>query len=281
MISSFNYNETKMPPLVVRGLLTLVGAGPGDPDLITIKAIKALKVADVVLYDALASEELLDYCKPEAELIYVGKRSGEKCVSQEYINFLIVEKAFEKGHVVRLKGGDPFVFGRGQEEIEAAQKHGIATEVIPGISSALSVPAMANIPVTARGDADSFWVITGTKSDHSLSDDLEMAMKSKATIVLLMAMNKAEQIQELFIKNNFGKKLVAVIQNGATKNQKIGKGKVRDLQKIIAENKLGNPAIIVIGEVVKYSSPHAPRGGYAIAPLPPEGALFDKINSFF
>ncbi len=233
--------------------LTLVGAGPGDPDLITLKAIKALKVADVVLYDALASEQLLDYCKPEAELIYVGKRAGEKCVSQEYINFLIVEKALEKGHVVRLKGGDPFVFGRGQEEIEAAKKHGIETNVIPGISSALSVPALAGIPITSRGDADSFWVITGTKSDHSLSDDLEMAMKSKATIVLLMAMNKAEQIQDLFFKNNFGDKLVAVIQNGATKNQKIGTGKVKDLQKIIFENKLGNPAIIVIGEVVKYS----------------------------
>ena len=97
--------------------LTLVGAGPGDPDLITMKAIKALKVANVVLYDALASEELLDYCKPEAELIYVGKKGGEKCVSQKYINFLIVEKALEKGHVVRLKGGDPFVFGRGGEEV--------------------------------------------------------------------------------------------------------------------------------------------------------------------
>jgi uroporphyrin-III C-methyltransferase len=241
--------------------LTLIGAGPGDPDLITLKAIKALKVADVVLYDALASETLLEYCKPDAELIYVGKRSGEKCVSQEYINFLIVEKAFEKGHVVRLKGGDPFVFGRGQEEIEAAQKHGIETSIIPGISSALSVPALSNIPVTARGVADSFWVITGTKSDHSLSDDLEMAMKSKATIVLLMAMNKAEQIQELFVKNNFGQKPVAIIQNGATENQKIGVGQVKDLVKIIAENKLTNPAVIVIGEVVKYS-PYAPGGGF-------------------
>lgn len=241
--------------------LTLVGAGPGDPDLITLKALKALKVADVVLYDALASQSLLDYCNPDAELIYVGKRAGEKCVSQNYINFLIVEKAFEKGHVVRLKGGDPFVFGRGQEEIEAAQKHGIETAFIPGISSAISVPALANIPVTARGVADSFWVITGTKSDHSLSDDLEMAMKSKATIVLLMAMNKAEQIQELFLKNNFGEKLVAVIQNGATKNQKIGTGKIKDLLKIITENKLQNPAVIIIGEVVKYSGPHAPEWG--------------------
>jgi uroporphyrin-III C-methyltransferase len=242
--------------------LTLVGAGPGDPDLITLKAIKALKVADVVLYDALASEDLLEYCMPQAELIYVGKRAGEKCVSQEYINFLIIEKAFEKGHVVRLKGGDPFVFGRGQEEIEAAQKHNIETAVIPGISSALSVPAMANIPVTARGVADSFWVITGTKSDHSLSTDLEMAMKSKATIVLLMAMNKAEQISELFVKNNFGRKPVAIIQNGATKKQKHGFGVVADLPKIIFENKLQNPAIIVIGEVVKYS-PLAPNGSYS------------------
>ncbi|MES2795226.1 MAG: uroporphyrinogen-III C-methyltransferase [Bacteroidota bacterium] len=232
--------------------LTLVGAGPGDPDLISLKGIKALKVADVVMYDALVSEDLLQYCKPEAELIFVGKRGGHPSVLQDSINFLIVEKAFQKGHVVRLKGGDPFVFGRGQEEIDYAKARGIETAVVPGISSAISAPALANIPVTARGVSDSFWVITGTKSDHSLSEDLKIALQSNATIVLLMAMNKAEAIAEIYINARKGDIPVAVIQNGGTENQKTGIGEIQDLVKIIAENKLQNPAVIVIGEVVKF-----------------------------
>lgn len=231
--------------------LSLVGAGPGDPDLITLKGIKALATADVVLYDALANDELLHYCKPDAELIYVGKRGGERCVSQEYINYLIVEKCKSNGHVVRLKGGDPFVFGRGQEEVEAAQKEGVTVQIIPGISSALAVPALAGIPVTSRGYADSFWVITGTKSDHSLSTDLELAAKSKATVVLLMAMNKLEQVADIYYQNGKTELPAAIIQNGSTKNQKLAFGKVIDLPNLAAKNSLSNPAIIVIGEVVK------------------------------
>jgi uroporphyrin-III C-methyltransferase len=234
--------------------LTLVGAGPGDPDLITLKGLKALAKADVVLYDALVSEELLHNCKSNCEFIFVGKRGGHPSVLQDSINFLIVEKAFEKGHVVRLKGGDPFVFGRGIEEIEYAQNHGIETDFIPGISSAVAAPGLAGIPVTARGVSDSFWVITGTKSDHSLSEDLKVAMNSTATIVLLMAMNKAAKIAELYVENGLGETKIAVIQNGGTLNQKTGSGEIRNLVDIIEKNELGNPAVIVIGEVVKYQN---------------------------
>lgn len=233
-------------------LITLVSAGPGDPELITLKGIKALKSADVVLYDALASEELLEYCKPGAELIYVGKRGGEKCVSQEYINYLLVHKAQEKGHVVRLKGGDAMVFGRAQEEMDAAKAAGIAIQIIPGVSSALAAPGSVGLPLTIRGMADSFWVITGTKTDHTLSNDLQLALKSKATVVLLMAMNKAEQIADWYVEAGLAKMPVLVIQEATTQAQKQAMGAIEALPFLIQQHELTNPAVIVIGEVVRY-----------------------------
>ena len=132
--------------------LTVVGAGPGDPDLMTLKAVKALQCADVVLYDALIDPVLLQHAPPDAERIYVGKRPGQSH-SQDAINFLLVEKAFTCGHVVRLKGGDPFIFGRGQEEIDYARRHGLETEWVPGISSAVAGPGAVGIPLTARASA--------------------------------------------------------------------------------------------------------------------------------
>src|SRR5687767_2128322 len=131
--------------------LTLVGAGPGDPELITVKAINALKTADIVLYDALVGEQILEYIPTGTPALSVGKRAGSHSYSQEEINELIVELAYLYGHVVRLKGGDPFVFGRGAEELEIAAKNGITTAVVPGITSAIAVPASVNIPVTSRG----------------------------------------------------------------------------------------------------------------------------------
>ena len=136
--------------------LTLAGAGPGDPDLITAKAINALGKADIVLYDALVNPILLKYASPNVKKIFVGKRNGVHSLKQEQINNLIVDLAFTYGNVVRLKGGDPFVFGRGYEEIEFAQSFNIETEVIPGISSSVGVPALAGIPVTHRGASESF-----------------------------------------------------------------------------------------------------------------------------
>jgi uroporphyrin-III C-methyltransferase len=236
-----------------RPKLTVVGAGPGDPDLITVKAIKALKSADVVLYDALIADELLDYCKPDTEKIYVGKRPGESH-SQDAINFMIVEKAYMYGHVVRLKGGDPFIFGRGMEEIEYAKNFGLETAYIPGISSSVAAAGYAGIPLTTRGVSESFWVITGTKTDGSLSKDLEMALQTTATIVVLMGMNKLAQIAE--ICEDLGKENlpVAIIQNGTTDKAKLGIGLAKNLKAVAEENDLSNPAVIVLGEVVKYAS---------------------------
>ena len=155
----------------MKPLLTLVGAGPGDPELITLKGVKALQQADVVLYDALVSTELLSYAPAHAQLVYVGKRRGRCEFAQSDLNQLIVDYALTYGHVVRLKGGDSFVFGRGYEEIGFAQEFGIQTSVIPGISSSISVPALAGIPLTCRGVSESFWVLTGTTKNHSLSND--------------------------------------------------------------------------------------------------------------
>lgn len=233
--------------------LTVVGAGMGDPELITLKAINALRQADVVLYDALISEELLEYCHPACERIYVGKRGYEKSVSQDSINFLIAEKAFEKGHVVRLKGGDPFIFGRGNEEIAYAKERGIETAYIPGISSIMS-GGFYEIPLTARGVADGFWVITGTKSDKSLSKDVRLAAHSSATVVILMAMKKLAQIAKIFKEEGFGETPVAIIQQASTAEQRIGIGQVQNVEEIAKTHALNNPAIIIIGDVVKHNS---------------------------
>src|SRR5215216_2516615 len=149
--------------------LTLVGAGPGDPELITLKAVKVLQQADVILYDALASLELLNYARKGCKLIDVGKRKGKTSATQEEINRLIVTNAYQYNNVVRLKGGDPFVFGRGHEEWEYAAQHGIEVDYIPGISSSISAPASAGIPLTKRGINESFWVITGTLASGELS----------------------------------------------------------------------------------------------------------------
>ncbi len=232
--------------------LTLVGAGPGDVDLITVKAIRALKTAEVVLYDALVNEDLLDYINSDAEIIFVGKRRGCYRYQQEQINELIVARANSKGHVVRLKGGDPFIFGRGAEEMEYAESFGIETAFVPGISSSLAVPAYQNIPLTKRGSSESFWIITGTTKDHKLSNDIKLAAKSNATVVVLMGMGKLPEIIALFQQENKNDLPVAIIQNGTRANEKVGIGTVDTILEIVKENELSNPSIIVLGEVVNH-----------------------------
>ena len=231
--------------------LTVVGAGPGDVELITIKAVRALKVADVVLYDALVAPELLEYARG-AELIFVGKRKGCYSYRQEQINELIVSLAYANGHVVRLKGGDPFVFGRGAEEMEYAASKGLEVAMIPGISSSISVPAAQHIPVTKRGAAESFWVITGTTREHRLSDDVALAAKSNATVVILMGMSKLGAITALFREQGKSELPVAIIQNGTCPDEQTAIGTVATILSIAEEMKLSNPAIIIIGEVVTH-----------------------------
>lgn len=238
----------------IHSKVTLIGAGPGDPELITVKGVKALERADIVLYDALINRELLKYTPKGSKRIFVGKRKDYQKYSQEEINELLVKYAFEYGDVVRLKGGDPFIFGRGSEEVEYVESFGIETEVISGISSSLAVPASQGISLTKRDVAESFWVITGTTSSKKLSDDISLAAQSTATVVILMGMSYLKEIVAIFKKYNKGNIPTAIIQNGTTKNENIGLGTVDSILEVAERKKLASPAIIVIGEVVKEST---------------------------
>lgn len=230
--------------------LTVVGAGPGDVELFTLKGIRVLESADVVLYDALVNPELLEYAN-NAELIFVGKRKGCYAYQQEQINDLIIARAKSHGHVVRLKGGDPFIFGRGAEEMEVAAAAGLEVAMVPGISSSLAVPAYQNIPLTKRGSSESFWVITGTTRHHKLSNDVKLAAQSSATVVILMGMSKLPEITQLFRESGKKDIPVAIIQNGTTPEERVAVGTIDSIQEEVEKLKLSNPAIIVIGEVVR------------------------------
>lgn len=233
--------------------VTLVGAGPGDPELITLKAVLALNKADVVLYDALIDPVLLKHAPDTALKIFVGKRVGEHSTAQEDTNQLCVSLAKKHGHVVRLKGGDPFIFGRGAEEIEYIESFGIATELVPGITSAIAVPASAGIPVTKRGVSESFWVVTGTTSSGDLSGDLALAAQSTATVVVLMGTRKLKEIVQVYREVEKADLPIAIIQSGTTTEEKITAGFVHDIEEKAFENKIGAPAIIIVGEVVRES----------------------------
>ena len=229
--------------------LTLLGAGPGDSELLTLKGVKALNNAEVFLYDSLVNEEILAHaCR--ALLVFVGKKTGNHSHRQDEINQLIVNYAREYGHVVRVKGGDPFVFGRGKEEEIYALENGIKVEVIPGISSSVAVPASVGIPVTARGVAESFWVITGTTSERELSKDLALAAQTSATVVVLMGMSKLAEIAAIY--TNLGKAdlPVAIIQDGTKSDQKEVVGTIQNMIEISQNQGIKAPAVIVIGEVV-------------------------------
>jgi uroporphyrin-III C-methyltransferase len=244
MISISSKREVREPRI------TLVGAGPGDPELITMKGANALKDADVVLYDALVNEQLLDYAPANAIKLYVGKRSGEHSYAQNEVNQLMVDYALNYGHVVRLKGGDPFVFGRGFEELNFAAGYSIPARVVPGLSSSISVPGLQQIPVTHRGLSESFWVVTGTTASGAISNDLYEAVRTKATVVVLMGVNKLKDIVKLYKQEGKSKLPVAVIQNGSTENEQLAIGVVDTILEVVEEKGIKAPAIVVFGEVV-------------------------------
>lgn len=236
------------------GKLILVGAGPGDEDLITLKGIKALEKADVVLYDALANSSLLKYCKKDCVKVYVGKKAGLHQYQQIYINAMIVDYATQYNNVVRLKGGDPFVFGRGHEELEHAEQNGIEVEVVPGVSSSLAVPAINHIPLTKRGVNESFWVVTGSTINGSFSKDMAHAAQSSATVVILMGMKNLNLIIELFSYHRGKAEPVGIIQNGTHQHQKEVFGCLNDIVKKVEDASIKSPAIIIIGQVAALKS---------------------------
>lgn len=237
------------------GKVYLVGAGPGDPGLITVAGLERIRSADVIVYDRLVSPRLLEHARADAELIYVGKMPGaEGGHDQDAINATLVEKAREGRTVVRLKGGDPFVFGRGGEEAEALRNAGIPYEIIPGVTSAVAVPAYAGIPVTHRGVASSFAVITGHEEPGKAESAIDWANLATAvdTLVFLMGVKNLPDIVAQLTAN--GRALstpVAVIQWGTTPEQRTVTGTLADIAKRVAEAGLTSPAITVIGEVVR------------------------------
>jgi uroporphyrin-III C-methyltransferase len=222
----------------------LVGAGPGDPELITLKAVKALKEADVVLYDKLANEEILNHAEG-ARLIYVGKQAGHHSKSQDEINKILVKEAKENDTVVRLKGGDPFVFGRGGEEILVLVKEGIDFKLIPGVTSAIGVPTTIGLPVTHRGVATSFTIVTGHEDPTKDSKQVKWDFTADTLIILMGIGNLKDNIAEIMKYRDPGTP-VCVIENGTMENQRVITGTLKNIQ----EKKIKPPALIVIGHVV-------------------------------
>jgi len=230
--------------------ITLVGAGPGDVELITVKGLKAIQSADVILYDALVGKDLLLEAPKHAKLVYVGKRANKHRYKQEEINLLMVQMAFLNGHVVRLKGGDSFVFGRGHEELEFAKAFDIEVSVIPGISSCIAVPELQHVPLTRRGVNESFWVITATTRSGKLSKDIPIAAQSSATVVILMGLRKLGEICKAFAQQGKLHTPVMVVQSGSTKGERFALGTVQTIEEVVQKEGLQTPALIVIGEVV-------------------------------
>jgi uroporphyrin-III C-methyltransferase len=200
------------------------------------------------LYDNLVNKELLAHTPPGCEQIYVGKLPYGTYTPQEDIHQLILEKAFSRGTVVRLKGGDPFIFGRGFEEILFARQHGIPTTYIPGITSMQAV-GIDDIPLTFRTVSESIWVLTGTKKDGSLSGDLKQAMHSKATVVIYMGVKKLPDIARIYEEEGQGDTPAAIVQHASMPIRKIVKGRIKDLPALVAERQLTHPAVLIIGPV--------------------------------
>jgi uroporphyrin-III C-methyltransferase len=241
----------QVSPTTIAPRLTVVGAGIGDPELITLKAVNALRTADVVLYDALVNEALLQYAPATASCIYVGKRLGAKAFSQEEINERIVAYARCCGHVVRLKGGDPFVFGRGLEELHFAQEHGVAVQYVPGVSSSIAGAGVAGIAVTTRGASRSFWVLTATTDTGELNPEIHTAAQTGATAIVLMGLHKLDEIALIYQAQGKADLPFAVIQNASLPQQQQVFGTAATIAQIAKNAAIGSPAIIVVGEVVR------------------------------
>jgi len=236
------------------GKVYLVGAGPGDPGLISRKGLECLARAEVVVYDALIDDSLLDSVPAEAERIYVGKTAGHHALEQEAINQLLVDKACTGKTVVRLKGGDPFVFGRGGEEAAELYDNHIPFEEVPGITSAVAVPAYAGIPVTHRGVASSFAVVTGHEDPGKLNSSINWAKLAMGvdTLVFLMGLQNLPQIVEQLLKHGrFADTPVAVIKDGTRPGQKTAVGSLSDIVAKVEEQHFTSPAVIIVGEVVR------------------------------
>ena len=237
----------------MEGIVYLIGAGPGDPGLITVRGLERLRQADVVVYDRLIASELLDEARPDAELIYAGKESSHHALPQCEINALLVNRAQQGKHVARLKGGDPFVFGRGGEEALALDAAHIPFEVIPGVTSAIAVPAYAGIPVTHRGIASCVTFVTGHEEANGPGNHIDwraLAM-SKGTLIFFMGVSNLPNIVEALSENGLALDTpVAIIERGTTSAQRVVTGTLSNIYALACAAHIEPPALTVIGQVV-------------------------------
>ncbi|WP_261816547.1 uroporphyrinogen-III C-methyltransferase [Vibrio gallicus] len=243
--------DSKLPfSTLDKGTVALVGAGPGDPELLTIKALNMLRQAEVILYDYLVSPEILALAGSDAILVCVGKRAGSHSVPQQKTNQLLVDFAMQGYKVVRLKGGDPFIFGRGAEELEVLVDAGINFQVVPGITAAAGATAYAGIPLTHRDFAQSAMFVTGHLKAESDSFDWSTLARANQTLVVYMGLMRAEYIQNKLIESGRDKQIpIAVVEKGTTVSQKVFFGTLSELSVLAKQAEA--PALVVIGEVVE------------------------------
>lgn len=234
------------------GEVFLVGAGPGDPDLLTLRALRLMQEADVVVYDALVSDEIMALVQRNAERIYVGKKQGNHALPQESINALLINLARQGKKVLRLKGGDPFIFGRGGEEIETLAAHGILFQVIPGISAANGVSCYAGIPLTHRHHAQSVLYATGHLCDGSLDLDWIALTRPRQTVVIYMGLSALPLICKKLIEHGLpSTHHIAVVQQGTTPDHRVVSGTLATIAGDVAASHLRSPSLIIVGEVVR------------------------------
>ncbi len=235
-----------------RGVVHLVGAGPGDPELLTLKAVRLLERADVVVYDHLVGEGVLDFVHPRAERIYVGKQRDHHTLPQESINAMLVRKAREGSMVVRLKGGDPFVFGRGGEELQVLAEHGVSFEVVPGITAACGVASYAGIPLTHRDHAQSCIFVTGHLRDHSCNLDWPSLTRPRQTVVIYMGLSALDQICVKLIEHGLSRNWpAAVVSDGTLPTQRVVCATLATLPAAVRDAGLTSPCLTIVGEVVR------------------------------
>ncbi|WP_343563006.1 siroheme synthase CysG [Kiloniella sp. b19] len=238
----------------LKGHVAIVGAGPGDPDLLTFRAMRFMQQADVVVYDRLLDDSMLEYVRRDADRIYVGKAPGKHAMTQEQINRLLVDEALSGRRVVRLKGGDPFIFGRGGEELDLLREHGVDVDIVPGVTAATGCAASAAIPLTHREHASMVTFVAGHAGDGIEDADWASLVNSRQTLVFYMGVGKSSEISARLIRHGMDAQTpAAFVENGTRKDQRVIPGRLADLEKMVQDYDVKAPALIVVGKVADYA----------------------------